>query len=317
MGVGFDGATIVEDNAFPDRFGALLSTIIGVPQAGSGIVPATMSSGRVSDRWTISGAVSTSAYPGFAVIAANGSMTFTSHQKGTSVEIYHGDWNSSFTVQIDARAPFTVAAGSGAGNITKTSPAVAQNLTDDFHTVKILSAGNVPLTGVAVQRASGIAVHNLGMGGATAGGNVGPAKSLTDTSRVASLNKSRRGMLESSGMSIDLVILCLGSNDIAAGASVADTLAALTEIRGWLPDVDHVFVGAWELRGLTNMTTWAEYVAARYTFADDADIPFLDWLAMFGDGVTTFDAGMAGPDGLHPNVGTEREFARTLANLYV
>ena len=315
--VGFDGTNLIEADAVPDNFARILANTIDVPLAGSGIVPISASAALQYTNFGFTGTVDVSTYPGIARMSAGATVTYTSQQSGTYVNVYYTDTSTNFSYTVDGGATQNVTpSGSGTGVSKHTGPTGLANTT---HTIVITAATNyVYLLGVELGAASGIAMHNLALGGSRAGGTSPNSVNgwVNTASAPLNANSARKGMFTASGITPDLVILCLGVNDITNSRTWEATMADLTTIVGWYPSSDWLFVNTWNLRGLTPEPEWAEYITERYHFAEDVNIPFLDWEAMYGNDDATFNAGLAGPDGWHPDPGTQREMSRNMAALY-
>ena len=315
--VGYDGTNLIEGDAIPDNFARILANAIDVPLAGSGIIPISASASLQYTNFAFTGTVDVSTYPGIARMSAGATITHTFHQRGTYVNVYYTDSSTAFSYTVDGGATQNVTpSGSGTGVSKHTGPS---GLTNTTHTIVVTAASNyVYLLGVESGAASGIAMHNLALGGSRAGGTSPNSVNgwVNTASAPLNVNSARKGMFTASGITPDLVILCLGVNDITNSRTWEQTMADLTTIVGWYPNSDWLFVNTWNLRGLTPEPEWAEYIAERYHFAEDLDIPFLDWEAMYGNDDVTFNAGLAGPDGWHPDPGTQREMARSMAALY-
>jgi hypothetical protein len=309
FGIGTDAATHIDANSPIKRAAVLIGQALGAEVAG-GLAPVQSAVGVKTDRWTFTGTVDIGASNrGFATMSAAATATYQSLNKGTSVEVYYSNLSGAFSYQIDDGAPINVTP-TGAGTVAKHTTG---SLTDGPHRIKVTAgASTMYLVGVAVQRASGVAAHNLSFGGSRAGAGDGTnswTAVLTSPSIYYSLIG---GMYTQWGGTPDVVLCDLGANDISVGNSAANVIAGLTTIRGWFPNSDFVLVGEWQIPG-TNMTNWDAFCADRYTLADTLDVPLIDIRARTGDAATALANGwVSSVDNIHPTHGGNLEMGRNI-----
>lgn len=309
--IGFDGTNTKEGRSIPRQVGRGLTRMLGTTPAGSGLVaPAAYGTVNPSDHYAITGTVSL--LVGVATMYAGSTLTFTSEQPGTIADVYYGNISTSFTVSIDGGAPVTVNP-TGASSVGRYR---VTGLADTTHTIKVTSLSNwCYISAMAVQRSAGIAIHNMGWGGGRAAGG-GTGLSWTDTTTAGNnIQFWRKGALDASGYTPDLVLISLGANDINAGDTPANVIAALTTIKGWYPNSDYMFL-LWPGIPATPIANWEAFCAALYTFADTVDVPILDLRDRYGTSAEYVSMGLAGADGIHPIEGAQREWGRVLASAY-
>jgi lysophospholipase L1-like esterase len=263
-----------------------------------------------SDHYTYTGTYTLTV--GVMTMYAASTATFQSEQAGTIVDVYYSDLSQSFTVSIDGAAAVTVPAGGGTNAIKRYR---VTGLADTTHSVKVTASTNwTYLCAIAVNRAAGVAVHNIAWGGGRAAGG-GTGLSWTDTSAAANIQAFRKGAMDVSGYTPDLVVVSLGANDVNANDTPANIIAALTTIKGWYPNSDYLFM-LWP--GISTMAAgaWDAFCAALYSFADTQDIPIMDFRDRSGTVTEALALGLIGADNIHPTEGTQREWGRIIASAY-
>lgn len=311
--IGSDGTTTLERNSLGERLAAYIADSLGKRLAGTGLSPAVPASGIFSDRWSSTGTV-TKTGP-YAWMSAGSTLTFTSLVAGTSVDVYYSGKNPAFSYTVDGGAVQNVAAGPNTDTVHKhTGPS---GLADTVHTVVITApSNNTFIMGVHVGRTSGVAGHSLGYGGTTAAWAGNTDVSWTATTDTNGVYLARKLMLDASGITPDLVIINLGTNDIWRGDTAVNAIAGLETMVNWFPNSDVMLTQMWEnvAAPATDMTIWNDYCRRKYLLAQAEGVSLMDWRWKFGDQAALQADGVLGADNLHPAHGLSVEMARTIAN---
>lgn len=306
LGLGYDGTSTIEAQAFPRRALTSLALLTGGQLGGTGVVPA----GVATDRWSSTGTVERALYAGFLTMFAGSTATYVSERAGTAVDLYYSNLSAPFSYRVDG-GPVQNVTPNGSQTIGKST---LTGLSDGVHTVVVTAPTNyVFLTAVELRRASGLVMHNLSFGGSTAA-NGGPATSWTDTSTHTSINTALKGSLDAAGISPDLLVIGLGANDKASGASDAVALAGIQTMRGWYPNADCLLVQAWR-NPATTQAAWDAYVEGKYALADTLDAPLVDWQLRTGTLTQATARGAVAPDGTHGTGPTNIDWGTSLGSL--
>jgi lysophospholipase L1-like esterase len=306
---GNDPATPLERNSFPRRMGRAMADALGVREAG-GISPVTGASGVLTDEWTSTGTVTKTAP--FVTMSTGSTYTKKSLNRGTTVDIYLSNESAACTYQIDGAGAVAITAGDTTATVRKIS---ITGLADTAHEVKINgpASGTVKLLSIDVGATKGVQVHNLCYGGTRAASGTA-AQNWTDDASTSGVYWARKLMLDAAGITPDVVIFTIGGNDIFFGDALATAIDGLEEMREWWPDVDAVFVQAWEVP-TTDLGDWDDYLAAKYELADELGVLLVDWRHRFGDSADADAAGLTGTDDIHPALAATLEMGRNLGEI--
>jgi hypothetical protein len=314
MLIGTEGTLSKQDKSIPVTFARLLAKALGLPFAG-GFCPVMPTPAFRGDHWTVNtGTVATGGE--YGVMAASSAMTYTPLHANTFFDIYYSADSPAFTYQLDGATAITITPDSGGAVVQKTTTA---DLTLGFHILKINAAtANTKIAGADAARPTGVKAHNLAMGGSSA--------DWTTNSWVSGSGLAgRRGVLAALGITADLAITNLGSNDMFQtgtypnnGDTVVHAIDGLETIQGWsaFTNSTKIVTTVWEVYSgglLTNMTKFNEYHGAKYVLADELDIPLIDFRWRVGIPVSVPVAnGLVASDGIHTKFGTSEDWTRHL-----
>jgi hypothetical protein len=313
MGLGYNGVSVVDANSYPKQLSTAIASALGIAPGGSGMTPVVSAGGVLNNLWTTTGTVNTSLYPAMLTMSSGSTATFAPPEAGTAVAFTYSDLSAAFTYSVDGGTAVAVTPGG-----TSTTKRVAvTGLASGPHTIRITqtaASGNVFLYTGEVYATTGVSVHNLSYGGSRAGAG-GPSASWTDTSSGTgtSIYGARKQSFDAAAYTPDLVVVCLGPNDILAGDSNATALGGLLTMKGWYPTADFVLLNTWE-QPASPAGTWDSYRAAKYAWCDTNGAVYVDLSAKFGPVTTAQANGLVNTtDNVHPTDGANREIGRLLA----
>jgi len=156
--------------SYPVRLRQLFEAV-GVPIAGTGNVLCHHGDTTADARWGFVGTW-TKFNPGptsrtvlYSSATTSATATFTADLPGTVVEVRYSNSSGPFTVAIDGGSAVTVTPAGGTAIATYT----VSGLADTTHTVVATrTSGTLYLVGANVRKATGLQIHNVGLGGARA-----------------------------------------------------------------------------------------------------------------------------------------------------
>lgn len=308
--IGYNGSVVKEASMIPRIIGETIAARSNVPYAG-GSVHSVVATAFSTDRWSIpTGTANVSSYVSTFTLNANSSALWSPTQVGTEVHFLISNLSTNnFTYQIDGGAAVAVTT-----NATATWKLVSvTGLSYGTHTLRI----NCPAAGgsfvffgqVMVTSPVGIACHNIAVGGSRASfGTVNQAWTNTGAGGPYGNAKQAWDMF---GITPDLVVCCLGANDISSGDTVANAVAGLQTIRGWYASADFMLMHTSGFSGGT-IANYDTYSLFKYALADTLDCPLFDIRTRMGDSTEAQANGLLGPDNAHGNDSTGLEIGRII-----
>lgn len=313
-GIGYNGTSYVSGNAFPRQCGMALAEMLGVRYA-QGIVPAN-AGGALSDQWiqsTLNANYATNS-PQLITMTQAGYLEFQPDTPGDSVQIFVSNLSGGATYQIDGGTPVTITT-TGANTIQLIT---VTGLTDDLHKVRInWVSGTFYVVGCRLYP-SGPALHfhNLCVGGTYANLATAPSSAAKNWSSTTTpgLGYTHPGMVTAAGFTVDIHVIVVGNNDHNQTSSPATITTGLTNMRGFWPSAEVVYVHPWMVSG-ANATTFDTLCGAIYTWVDGADVGHVDWNDIVGGQATALANGALGADSNHPIDGTSIFMGRILARV--
>lgn len=264
----------------------------GVTAAGEGYV--TVSAGDNDTRTSVSGSWASGNNGVRPWTATGATLTHNADLPGTVVKVFYKNTSGTFTVKIDGGAAVTVTPD---GTSTLGTYTVS-GLSDSKHTIVITTTSAAgALTGIAVERSTGLRINQLAAPGSRASSwtPTGPFDYLYNIANVAH-----------GGVSPDIAFIGLGVNDWSIGKTpVATYKQQMTDLRnsGLLASADVVLVAmAQPTQNNSTVAEWEAYVSGMYDLADALDVPLIDaYAAVFGTDVQARALGVTSGDGVHPN----------------
>lgn len=295
-GVGFNGSVFDQRQAVPYRMAKALSRLTGNPYVTSGVSFASCATANVGDKWTVTGTWAQSA--GTLVSYSAGTATYVTPEPCTSIEIYCADTDPAKSYTVDGGASVNIPAGAGTNATKKIS---ITGLPYAVHTVVLTVSA---LTVICGQRCwtpglNQIHLHNLSYGGANANnpGNLGISWSANVPQGLAFV---ANGMLGASGVTADVVGICIGSNDLYSGTAPSVVQAGITAMLSYVPGAAPFLVHEMPITG-TNPDNAAQLGSRFFTLAESRDCLMLDWNDYVNNPNGSYvNDGQAGADGIHP-----------------
>lgn len=142
--------------------------------------------------------------------------------------------------------------------------------------------------------------------------------SATSVELSANALRSASGLSATIGLNPDCVHIALGVNDLAGGASVATTKAAIATIRNKFPDSDAILhIYGQPATSLVAAATFDAYVAALYDLADSLDVPLIDLRGRFGTNAQQAAQGLLGDSVVHMASAAYAEWGRAVGKVLV
>lgn len=271
---------------------------LNVPIGGTGIVPFADAGGNDGDlvdprlygpgSYRQSGGL-------FWHIDGGTPITFTSDLPGTVASVVYAGGSAPFTITVDGGSPTTITpSGEDLWLVAEVT-----GLADTTHVVALATSGDVYLSGISVNRTSGLIIDRLSFSGASAesflsgnwtpGAHTGTANGQVRFSSVYNITP-------------DVVWVELGANeDTSTDAAQNAALALITQIMDLFPDADIIFVQGADPGNQTMSGNWASWLTKCYALADSRDIPFLDIAYQLGDQATQLALGLKISSDVHPN----------------
>lgn len=312
---GFNGSGWTYDKSIPRMFARSLSHLLGdVPWTG-GIQPAVAQQAWFYDNTAVTGSFTAGYAAATSSGAAVGTYKWTSLDPVTSISfVVDNRSTSSFVYQIDG--------GTGVGVTTDGTTTMkvvnVTGLTKGIHNVLIsaTAAQTVIVYGFRGwdPAVKSIHLHNIAYGGATANTPATPGKNFSSTQTTLGaqgLGWVLPNLLTAFGITPDIQLIGLGSNDINASTSPANTITGLQTVKGYNSTVPTMFIHSPQFPG-SNLSNFEDYSGRWFTMLDGFDCPGFDW--EYWDGrVANYVSEMSGTDGIHPSFDEMAGVARHIA----
>lgn len=240
--------------------------------------------------WTAANATSPAAFAESNVVGST--VTFTSDEPATVIDIYTYANSGPFTYSIDGAAAVTVTANGGAVIRTITVGGLANAV--HTVTVTVTSTSMVFLVGIGARQSetTGLEIFNFGYGGTVAG-------NWTSTSTL-----ERRGTATSVASLRTMILLQIDTNNIRQGLPLTSWIGDMQTILTSHTGLGHgiLLINSINARNAGPLTdaVWKPWYEAAYALADQFNIALLDTTHLFGGWEAAVAAGMTG-DGLHLN----------------
>lgn len=140
--------------------------------------------------------------------------------------------------------------------------------------------------------------------------------SATEVELSAPALLSASGVTVTIGRAPDCLHIELGGNDLSNAATNANIAAAITTIRGFLPNSDCIlYVIPQPSSSLIPFATFDAWVASMYDLADTLDVPLVDLRARFGTYADMVASGLLGDSTTHPRPEVYAETGLAVASL--
>ena len=316
--IGYNGSTYNYKHSIPYRFGMTLAALLGCPYPTTGLQNVMVASGAVGDRWTLTGSFSGSGLSGSVnyLISTNasGTATWVSPDPGTNIDLLvaNNSTASSITVTVD---------GANSKTVTPTGTSTFQKvswtgLSYGTHTVVVTTNGVCGLGAIRCWNTNvdQIHVHNLALGGSKANTSGTSGLNWSDTTTLTGLGSSQQLMMTASGITMDLMVLCVGNNDVVSSTAAATIVTGIQNIRNYWSSVPCIIVRPPRVSSSSD-TIFQALQTGALQLADTLDVPLADWNSL-ANTTTSYSAdGAAGGDGVHPIDAEEWRVGSWLANL--